>query len=251
FRSHGRDWKLRLPWGWNTGELGPNEISNYGEAANPDTSELHNAEVEPICRKYLELRYRLLPYLYTAVRESPDTGLPSIRDLGLHIPHHEKAVSRGDEYLWGSHILVAPVTEKGATSRSVYLPAGIWYDFWTEEQIEGGREINRPVDLATMPLYVRGGSIIPFGPVKQVTGEKSHAPLALVIYPNPDASGTMYEDDGQTFNYRRGEWMNIRAQWNGSARRLALSLAPGSRMLPPLRRKIEVRLAPEKQTHSI
>lgn len=251
FRSHGRDWKLRLPWGWNTGDLGPNEISNYGEAANPDPSELHNAEVEPICRKYLELRYRLLPYLYTAVRESHDTGLPVMRALWLHYPHDENAVRRGDEYLWGGHILVAPVTEKGATSRGVYLPAGTWYDFWTEEQLDGGREINRAVDLATMPLYVRSGSIIPLGPVKQFTREKSEAPLALVIYPNPDASCTIYEDDGQTFNYRHGEWMKIRAHWNGSARRLTLSLAPGSRMLPPLRRKIEVRLVPEKQTHSI
>lgn len=111
--------------------------------------------------------------------------------------------------------------------------------------------MNRAVDLATMPLYVRGGSIIPLGAVKQFTGEKSDAPLALVIYPNPDASCIIYEDDGQTFNYRRGESMKITAHWNGSTRRLSLSLAPGSRMLPPLRRKIEVRLVPEKQTHSI
>ena len=69
FRSHGRTWKLRLPWGWNTGELGPNEIRNYGYAANPGVEELHNAAVEPICRKYLELRYQLLPYLYSVVRE--------------------------------------------------------------------------------------------------------------------------------------------------------------------------------------
>src|SRR5207248_1879623 len=205
FRSHGRDSKLRLPWGWNTGELGPNEISNYGEAANPDPSELHNADVEPICRKYLELRYRLLPYLYTAVRESHETGLPIMRALWLHCPQDAIAVERGDEYLWGGNILVAPVTEKSATSRSLYLPEGTWYDFWSEEKIEGGREISHAVDLATMPLFVLGGSIIPFGPVKQFTGEKSDAPLTLVIYPDADASGTIYEDDGKTFNYRRGE----------------------------------------------
>ena len=133
FRSHGRTWKLRLPWGWNTGELGPNEIRTYGDAANPDPSELHNAAVEPICRQYLELRYRLLPYLYSVVREGHLTGLPVIRALWLHYPDDAVARARGDEYLWGPNILVAPVTEKGATSRRVYLPRGTWYDFWTGE----------------------------------------------------------------------------------------------------------------------
>src|SRR5258708_1186992 len=84
FRSHGRTWKLRLPWGWNTGELGPDEVSNYtGGAANPDLSELRNAAVEPICKKYLELRYRLLPYLYSAVHEARRTGMPIVRALSL------------------------------------------------------------------------------------------------------------------------------------------------------------------------
>ena len=86
FRSHGRTWKLRLPWGWNTGELGPNEIRGYGYAANPGPEELHNAAVEPICRKYLELRYRLLPYLYSVVRECCQTGLPIMRALWLQVP---------------------------------------------------------------------------------------------------------------------------------------------------------------------
>ena len=117
FRSHGRTWKLRLPWGWNTGESRPDEVSNYtGGAANPDPSELHNAAVEPICKKYLELRYRLMPYLYTAVREAHDTGLPIMRALWLHYPDDAVAVARGDEYLWGRDMLVAPVVEKGATS---------------------------------------------------------------------------------------------------------------------------------------
>ncbi len=108
FRSHGRTWKLRLPWGWNTGDYGPTEIEGYhGNAALPDPEELHNPHVEPICRKYLELRYRLLPYLYSAVREAHDTGLPVMRALWLHYPDDPRAVACGDQYLWGRDMLVA------------------------------------------------------------------------------------------------------------------------------------------------
>jgi len=252
FRAHGRDWHLRLPWGWNTGQLGPNEIANYtGGAANPDESELHNADVEPICRKYLELRYRLMPYLYSAVRECCETGLPIMRALWLHYAGDTTAVARGDEYLWGRDMLVAPVTEKGATSRRVYLPRGTWYDFWTEEKIEGGREIAKPVDLATMPLYVRAGAIIPVGPVKQYTGKKVDGPLTLMVYPGADAGFLLYEDDGISLDYRRGERMGIRMTWNDRRRRLTLRLAARSRMLPPLKRRIEVRIASEKAARSI
>ncbi|HEX5439134.1 MAG TPA: TIM-barrel domain-containing protein, partial [Gemmatimonadaceae bacterium] len=188
FRSHGRTWMLRLPWGWDTGELGPPEIRNYGGAADPDPSELHNPTVEPICRKYLELRYRLMPYLYTAVHEAHRTGQPIIRALWLHYPDDAQAVARGDEYLWGRDILVAPVTEAGAASRRLYLPRGAWYDFWTEQKADGGREVARPVDLATMPLYVRAGAIIPLGPVKQYTAERVDGPLSLVVYPGADGA---------------------------------------------------------------
>ncbi len=112
FRSHGRTWKLRLPWGWNTGDPGPDEIRNYDGAAVPDAGQLHNPQVEPICRKYLELRYRMLPYLYSTVHECATTGMPVMRALWLHYPDDPVAVARADEYLWGRHILVAPVVEK-------------------------------------------------------------------------------------------------------------------------------------------
>ncbi len=251
FRSHGRAWKLRLPWGWNTGDLGPSEINNYGEAAVPDPSELHNAQVEPICRKYLELRYRLLPYLYSAVHECCETGLPIMRALWLHYPDDAAAVARGDEYLWGRDILVAPVTEKGATSRRLYLPRGAWCDYWTNEKQEGGREINRPVELETMPLYVRAGTVLPVGPLKQYTAETVDEPLSLVVYPGADGACTVYEDDGLSFNYRRGDRMLLRAVWNDRSRNLSLRLTAGSRMLPPRERKIEVRLAGEQTGHAV
>jgi alpha-glucosidase (family GH31 glycosyl hydrolase) len=242
FRSHGRNWTLRLPWGWNTGDSGPMEINRYNGAALPDASELHNTQVEPICRKYLELRYRMLPYLYSAVRECTMTGLPVMRSLWLHYPDDPAAVARGDEYLWGRDILVAPVTEQGATSRRIYLPRGVWYDFWSNERHDGGREISRDVDLETMPLYVRAGSILPLGPVKQYTGEQVSAPLTLSIYPGADGSFLLYEDDGSSFNYRKGEWMGVEMTWNDRRRLLHLTLAKGSRVLPPKRRDLVVKL---------
>jgi alpha-glucosidase/alpha-D-xyloside xylohydrolase len=251
FRSHGRTWKLRLPWGWNTGELGPDEIRAYGDAANPAPAELHNAAVEPICRKYLELRYRLLPYLYSAVREAHTTGLPIIRALWLHYPDDPAAVARGDEYLWGRDILVAPVTEKGARSRRLYLPRGTWYDFWTEEKVEGGREVDRPVDLETMPVYVRAGAVLPLGPVKQFTGEAVDDPLTLQVYPGANGSLMLYDDDGVSFGYRTGDWMGVEVGWDDPARRLSLRLADGSRMRPPGGRRVAVRVVPRGETRTV
>jgi alpha-glucosidase/alpha-D-xyloside xylohydrolase len=251
FRAHGRTWKLRLPWGWNTGDLAPSEIRTYGDAANPDPSELHNAAVEPICRKYLELRYRLVPYLYSVVREGCLTGLPIIRALWIHDPDDKPGAGRGDEYLWGPNILVAPVTEKGATRRRLYLPRGRWYDFWNGQPVDGGREIDRNVDLGTLPLYVRAGSILPLGPVKQYTSETSDAPVTLCVYPGADGRFMLYEDDGVSFRYRDGDWMGIDLAWDDRGRTLSINLAPGSRMRAPLERRVEVRKMPEQAARSV
>ncbi len=239
FRAHGRNWHLKLPWGWSGGDGGPFEAGAW----RADPADLQNPNIEVILRKYLELRYRLMPYLYTAVRETSDTGLPIMRALWLHYPDDAIAVARGDEYLWGRDILVAPVVEKGATRRRVYLPAGAWYDFWTEERIEGGREIERPVDLATMPLYVRAGTVLPMGPVRQYADEPSDEPMTLIVYPGVDGTSTLYEDDGTSFDYRRGEWMRIALRWQQRTRRLTLQLAPASRILAPAQRRFNVRVA--------
>jgi len=252
FRAHGRTWHLRLPWGWNTGEVGPSETRGYtGGAGEPDVSELHNAAVEPVIKQYLELRYRMLPYVYSIARECCESGLPMMRALWLHHSDDPQASARGDQYLWGGDILVSPVVEKGATSRRLYLPRGDWFDFWTEERVTGGREIDRRVDLATMPLHVRAGALLPFGPVKQYSDEAIEQPLSLVVYPGADGAFTLYEDDGRSFDYRRGEWMGIEMRWQNAQKRLTLQLASGSRMLPPLRREIDVRLAGAKASRRI
>ena len=248
FRCHGRAWKLRLPWGWNTGDPGPIEMNDRKTV--PDPGQLHDARVEPICKKYLELRYQLLPYLYSTVRECATTGMPIMRALWMHFPDDPKAVACGDQYLWGKNILVAPVYEKGATTRRIYLPKGAWYDFWTNERLEGGREITRPVDLETLPLYVRAGAILSLGPIKQYVDEPVKEPLSVSIYPGADASFLLYEDDGSSFNYRNGEWMGIHMTWTDARKSLHLQLAQGSRMLPPGPRTIVVNHAGVKRSLS-
>jgi alpha-glucosidase/alpha-D-xyloside xylohydrolase len=223
FRSHGRTWHLRLPWGWDTGQFGPIE-ANQGPAA----SELSNAEIEPICRKCLELRYRLLPYNYTLIREACDTGLPPMRALWLHYPSDPEAVNLGDEYLWGRDLLVAPVLEPGAKSRRLYLPKGTWYDWWTGEKQIGPLWLERPVDLATLPLYARAGGIIPLDPVRQYTAQPVTEPTLLMVYPGEDGVSALYEDDGVSLDYVRGKANWIRFQWRDHDRLLILQPDPRS-----------------------
>ena len=252
FRAHGRNWHLRLPWGWNMGKIPPSELRGYtGGAADPDPKELNNPHVEPIVKKYLELRYRLLPYTYTVARECCDTGLPMMRALWLHHADDARAVARSDQFLWGRDLLVSPVVEKGATSRRLYLPSGTWFDFWTEEKLEGAREIDRAVDLETLPLHVRAGAIIPMGPIKQYVDEPVDGPLSVTIYPGADGAFELYEDDGRSFAHKKGDWMRLAMAWDNAQQRLSLRLAPGSRLRPPTTRTIEIRVAGRKPVQRV
>jgi alpha-glucosidase/alpha-D-xyloside xylohydrolase len=225
FRSHGRNWHLHLPWGWNTGQIGPRESGERAEY--PPESELRNADVEPICKRFLELRYRLLPYNYTIARQACDTGMPMMRALWLHYPDDPEAVTIGDEYLWGRDFLVAPVVEKDAKTRRVYLPKGDWFDWWSGEKLAGGRWVDRPVDLAMMPLFVRAGAIVPLDPVRQYTAETVSGPTTVRLYSGADGEFVLYDDDGTSMGYRDGtdrrmSW--IRFTWNQNARRITIRL---------------------------
>jgi alpha-glucosidase/alpha-D-xyloside xylohydrolase len=167
----------------------------------------------------------LLPYNYTLARDACDTGLPMMRALWLHYPGDPEAVRLGSEYLWGRDILVAPVVEKGAKSRRLYLPAGTWFEWWNGRKFEGPRWIERPVDLGMLPLYVRAGAILPLDPVRQYTGERVTEPTTLRVYPGANGTFTLYDDDGQTLGYRDGSdpatvW--LRMNWDEANRRLVL-----------------------------
>jgi alpha-glucosidase/alpha-D-xyloside xylohydrolase len=170
--------------------------------------------------------------------------MPIVRALWAHYPEDPVAVARGDQYLYGRDLLVAPVVAKGATDRRLYLPKGRWHDFWTGEAVEGGREIVRPVDLATLPLYVRAGAILPLGPVRQNLTEPNDEPIELRIHPGADGRFMLYEDDGATFDYKRGRFRLTELRWDDAARRLTVAPAAGpSDPLAPEPRHFVARLS--------
>lgn len=199
FRPHGEQTQLREPW-----QFGP--------------------EVEDVCRKYLELRYRLLPYIYSALREACSGGLPIMRALAAHFPNDPETYNLADEYLFGASILVAPILSEGATSRSVYLPAGGWIDFWTDELHSGPGRIAVDAALNAIPLFVRQGAIIPTGPAVQYSSERPLDPLTLEIYPGADGAFSLYEDDGETASWQDDEYAETEFRIFESADGLSCSL---------------------------
>jgi alpha-glucosidase (family GH31 glycosyl hydrolase) len=181
FRPHGDQTELREPW-----QFGP--------------------RYEAICRTYLELRYRLLPYIYSCAHDACVSGLPLMRPLVLEFPDDPQVVNICDQYLFGPYILIAPVLEQGASRRSVYLPAGVWVDFKTGRTIEGPGYLEVDAPLEVLPLFIRPGAIIPMGPPMQYSGQAPLDPLTIEIYRGGDACFVLYEDDGETTAYRTGEY---------------------------------------------
>lgn len=162
-------------------------------------------EVEEISRKYIRLRYKLIPYLYDLMYQTSQTGLPVIRPLFLHYQDDQNTYQINDQFLFGEHILVAPVVQQGQSARTVYLPQGKWIDFWTSEIIEGPQYITRKTPLETCPIYIKAGSIIPNYPVQNYIGEVLIDTLLLDIYPGK-GDYLHYQDDGESFNYQKGEY---------------------------------------------
>jgi alpha-glucosidase len=161
---------------------------------------------EDIIRKYLKLRYRLLPFIYTNLEEAHRTGLPLFRPLLLNYQSDYNTLTIDDQFMVGADLLVAPVARPGLTSRRVYLPEGAWVDYWTGKRIAGGGMIQADAPLETVPMYIRAGAIIPMGPEMNYVGEKRFDPITFSIY--PDAKGqaemTLYEDDGLSPAYKQG-----------------------------------------------
>jgi alpha-glucosidase (family GH31 glycosyl hydrolase) len=190
------------------GEREHNEVWAYGKQA------------EPILEKYLRLRYELLPYIYSLGYFSHTTGAPYMRALFMDFPGDPNVAAIGDEYMFGPAFLVAPVTEQGATSRKVYLPAGTdWYNYWTNERLKGGQAVDAAAPIDIIPLFVRAGSIVPLG-TEILSTEEAQAIASVRVYPGADGDFTVYNDDGKTYAYEKGDSQITHLHWNDSAGRL-------------------------------
>ncbi|PJB11261.1 MAG: glycosyl hydrolase [Flavobacteriales bacterium CG_4_9_14_3_um_filter_40_17] len=164
-------------------------------------------EVLDIVRSFIELRYQLLPYLYTMFYKYAVEAIPMLKPLVLFDQEDAQTHYRTDEFIFGEHILICPVLEPNAKGRRMYIPRGKWYDFWTDECVEGGKEFWVSADLDKMPIFVNEGSIIPKYPVQQYVGELKIQELLLdVYYKEGVEKSDFYEDSGDGYDYKKGRY---------------------------------------------
>ena len=186
------------------------EIWNYGQ------------QVEDILRQYDDLRYRLMPYIYSAAWRVSKNGETLMRSLPLEFTSDKLASQISDQFMFGEALLINPVTSEGAKERTLYLPAGQdWIDFWTGKRVRGGQSLNAEAPLNRIPIYARAGSIIPFGPHVESTSAKPN-PIELRIYAGAPGKFTLYEDEGDSYDYERGAYSEIPIQWDDRAGRLTI-----------------------------
>lgn len=230
----------------------PREIYNFGKKGEP---------IYDAIDKIINLRYTLLPYIYSTSWEVTSKQSSFMRALFMDFPADKKGWDIKDEFMFGKSILAAPIVEAQYTpekivkvneatgwdkqgdkkntekitvdfttkkSRNVYLPAGTnWYDFWTNEKIKGGQEIIRKTTIDMIPLYVKEGAIIPFGPKVQFAAEKKWDNLEIKVYPGKDGSFVLYEDEFDNYNYEKGAYSEIEFLWNETSKRLTISNRKG------------------------
>ena len=197
---------------------------------NPDENELwsYGPEAEKILVHYDTFRYRLLPYIYSLAWKITSESYTPMRPLVMDFREDRNAQNVGDQFMYGPAFLVNPVTEPGATARHLYLPQAKWYDFWTGAASEGGKFVDAAAPIDRMPLYVRAGSIIPFGPEEEYSNQKPADPIELRIYPGSDGSFTLYEDENDTYNYEKGKYATTSLRWNEATRTLTIGERKGS-----------------------
>lgn len=180
--------------------------NHAGGGTRPQEPWVFGEEILDIYRKYVELRYHLIPYIYDLFFEEEKTGMPLMRPLILEYPKDPVVREMNDEFMLGSQILVAPVLMQGMKARAVYLPEGSWYDYWTKGKIEGNRWIMRETPLDTCPIYVKAGTMLPTYAPQQYVGEKECSELIVEVYPG-EGIYDHYLDNGEDFAYRAGEYI--------------------------------------------
>lgn len=206
FAGGEKDEELYLRW-LQYGTFNP-VFRVHGDDKAPVEPIFYSENVQIILKQFINLRYRMLPYNYTLAWLNSSKGEPITRPLFFEEPDNPEVAGMDDTYLWGPNLLVAPILEKGQKSRKIYLPKGNWFNFFTDEKIEGNRWIEKPVTLESIPVFARGGSFMPMIEPIQNTEEYSSENLILHYYFDETVkqSGfTMYEDDGKTKDaYEKG-----------------------------------------------
>jgi alpha-D-xyloside xylohydrolase len=196
----------------------------HGKGERALFSDNWDASTKSILLKYDNLRYRLLPYIYSLAWKVTNEGYTIMRSLAFDFPDDAAIKSIPDQYMFGPAFLVNPVTERLYSlpdsknikkSRKVYLPKGSdWYDFWTGKLIPGGQTIDAAAPIETIPLYIRAGSIVPMGPYLQYATEKAADPVEIRVYTGANAEFILYEDENDTYNYESGKYSTISMTWN-------------------------------------
>ncbi|HEX8420863.1 MAG TPA: TIM-barrel domain-containing protein, partial [Sphingomonas sp.] len=183
----------------------------------------YGTAAEPVLARFLNLRYALMPYIYSLGHDTYRTGAPFMRALFMDFPNDPKVATIGDQYMFGPAFLVAPVTDQGVTTRKVYLPAGAdWYDYWTDQRHAGGQTIDVAAPIDQIPLFVRAGSIVPMG-VKVPSTATKQMIESIRVYPGRDTQFALYDDDGVTNDYRKGGGKTATLRWDDAGKRLTAS----------------------------
>lgn len=187
------------------------------------------AETERILARYDALRYRLLPYLYSLAWRVTHEGYTLMRGLVMDFRGDPRVYDLRDQFMFGPALLVNPVTTPGAQERRVYLPrGGLWTDFWSGAACPGGRTVDAPAPLDTLPLFVRAGSILPLGPQLQYAAEKPENPVELRVYAGADGAFTLYEDQGDGYAYEKGVYATIPMTYTEASKTLTLGARRGA-----------------------
>jgi alpha-D-xyloside xylohydrolase len=185
-------------------------------------------KVEENMRKMLNLRYSLLPYIYSEAWQVTKNGSTIMRPLVMDFNGDTEAVNQAYEYMFGKAFLVAPITEPGAKEWSVYLPKSTdWYDFWTGDRLTGEQTVIKKTQLDIIPLYVKAGTILPFGPKVQFATEKKWDNLEIRIYAGANSEFTLYEDESDNYNYEKGGYSTIVFSYNNDTKILTISKRKG------------------------
>ncbi len=189
----------------------------------------YGPEVEENIRKMLNLRYQLIPYIYSEAWQITNNGSTIMRPLVMDYRNELKAISQSYEFMFGKSILVAPVVEPGANVNEVYLPeTSNWYDFWTGRQIKGGQTIKTDTPLDKIALFIKAGSILPKGKKVQYASESKNDSLEIRIYEGADCEFTLYDDEGDNYNYEKGNYSKTTFSWNNTERSLSISKREGT-----------------------